>query len=376
MILDYSGKRSPEDIIRNTYAAKLPVEWQATDNLLIQGENLQVLKALTLTPLAGQVDLVYIDPPFSTRNVFRVGVNRTATVSGSATDAIAYEDKLTGDEYIEFIRERLILIKELMSDHGSIYVHIDSKMVHYVKIIMDEVFGRANFRSDITRVKCNPKNFKRRSYGNIKDVILFYTKTNTYIWNEPRIARESVEIARLFKKTDAAGRKYTTSPLHAPGETKNGPTGQSWRGISPPRGRHWRYDPKVLEELNSQGLIEWSLRGIPRKIIYAEDFEHKKPQDIWEFKDAQYPDYPTQKNLEMLELIVGASSNPGSIVLDCFCGSGTTMVAAGYLGRKWVGIDRSVEAIRIARQRLMNNGTLPAFNFIKASVPKKSRKSC
>jgi len=120
----------------------------------------------------------------------------------------------------------------------------------------------------------------------------------------------------------------------------------------PPKGRHWRSSPDVLEELDRKGLIEWSKNGVPRKKIYADEREGKKVQDIIEFKDPQNPSYPTEKNLDLLKFIIGASSNPESIVLDCFCGSGTTLKAAQELGRNWIGIDKSEEAIKVALRKL------------------------
>lgn len=219
---------------------------------------------------------------------------------------------------------------------------------------MDEVFGVGNFRNDITRIKCNPKNFQRKAYGNIKDLILFYSKTPYPIWNEPKEEFSKEDIEKLFKKIDSQGRRYTTIPLHAPGETANGPTGKEWKGRLPPKGRHWRTDPKILDECDKQGLIEWSKTGNPRKIIFADEKDGKKKQDIWDYKDTQYPNYPTEKNLNLLKNIILASSNVESIVLDCFCGSGTTLLASQELSRKWIGIDQSDEAIRITQKRFNN----------------------
>ena len=366
MLLDYLGKKTKEDIICSIQPIKFSSDFSINDNLLIKGENLSVLKALLDMGFKERIDLVYIDPPFATKNVFRTSDRRTATISSSSSDEIAYIDNKVGAEFIEFLRERLILIRELMSRQASIYLHIDYKIGHYVKVMMDEVFGISNFRNDITRIKCNPKNFKRKGFGNIKDLILFYTKTDSFIWNEPFIQRDEDEVEKLFKKIDKNGRRYTTTPLHAPGETKNGVTGQMWKGKYPPKGRHWRYDPKVLDELDSQGLIEWSETGVPRKIIYADDLILKRMQDIWEFKDPQNPTYPTQKNLELLETIIKTSSNPGSIVLDCFCGSGTTLVASDILGRKWIGVDNSDKAIKVATKRLINEGFFSSFKYVEA----------
>ena len=155
------------------------------------------------------------------------------------------------------------------------------------------------------------------------------SQTGNYIWNDSLGEYTEEEIQRLFPKLDRDGRRYITNTLHAPGETRNGPTGQPWRGILPPKGRHWRVPPQELEELDRQGLIERSSTGNPRKKIYADEFiKKKKRQDIWEFKDPYYPSFPTEKNLEMLKVITQTSSNPGDLVLDCFAGSGTTIVAA------------------------------------------------
>ena len=353
MILHYPNKRTELEILSETKKLNLVSLFGSGENKLIKGNNLQAMKSLLEDfDLKGKIDLIYIDPPFATNNHFTIGDERVSTISNSKNDKTAYKDELLGSDFLEFIRERLILLRELMSDRGSIYLHIDYKIGHYVKIIMDEVFGIENFRNDITRIKCNPKNFSRKAYGNVKDLILFYSKTSNPIWNETKEKLSEADIERLFKKIDSNGRRYTTIPLHAPGETANGPTGKEWKGQLPPKGRHWRTDPKILDEWEKQGLIEWSKTGNPRKIIYADEKEGKKRQDIWEYKDTQYPNYPTEKNLNLLKDIVLASSNKDSIVLDCFCGSGTTLIASQELGRKWVGIDQSDEAIKITQKRL------------------------
>jgi adenine-specific DNA-methyltransferase len=337
---------------------------------LIRGNNLAVLEALSRDrAVSHQITLAYLDPPFATNKQFRSGSQRTATVSASERDAVAYDDLLKSGEYLEYLRLRLILVRELLADNGSIYVHIGSQMAHYVRVLMDEVFGASSFLSDIVRVKCNPKNFRRRAYGNIKDTLLFYSKNGRHVWNELSEPMTESEMERLFPRVDSKGRRYTTTPLHAPGETKRGPTGSKWKGISPPPGRHWRSDPAELSRLDSEGLIEWSSSGNPRKKIYADEAGHsgKKRQDIWTFKDPQYPSYPTEKNLAMLETIVLTSSRPGDLVLDCFAGSGTTLVAAEKNQRCWIGIDSSPLAIRKARQRLLAINDCREFAIIATS---------
>ncbi|MCK4368071.1 MAG: site-specific DNA-methyltransferase [Dehalococcoidales bacterium] len=374
--LIYRDKEREQDLFNNT--VRIPLQEIRTfgqkhaffeaswSNMLILGDNLPCLKTLMGNPsIRGNVRLVYIDPPFSTDQDFRGGNSRVATISSSQEDEVAYEDKLIGAEYLEFLRKRLIFLRELLADDGSIYVHIDWKKGHYVKVLMDEVFGEEHFINDIARIKCNPKNFARPAYGNVKDMILFYSKTDNYVWNEARQEMSEGEIRRLFPKADEHGRRYATIPLHAPGETKNGPTGQPWKGLHPPRGRHWRTHPDELTKLDEQGLIEWSSTGNPRKKIYAEEAlkNGKKRQDIWEFKDSPYPTYPTEKNTEMLKVIIKTSSNPDDIVLDCFSGSGTTLVSAEELGRRWIGIDSSPSAIEVTLKRLATLKVVSAFSL-------------
>lgn len=375
MFLTYDNKISEVEFLERPRKTSPEGAFLASNKMLFQGDNIDVMKFLLENGYAGKIDLVYIDPPFATNNKFTIGSERVSTISSRKSDKTAYEDVLIGSDFIEFIRLRLILLRELLSEQGSIYLHIDYKIGHYVKIIMDEVFGVQNFRNDITRIKCNPKNFSRKAYGNIKDLILFYSKGNTPIWNDPREPLEETDITKRFNKTDSQGRKYTTVPLHAPGETRNGPTGSPWRGMMPPEGRHWRCHPDELDELDAKGLIEWSKTGNPRRIIFAQDriAKGKKIQDVWTYKDSQYPQYPTEKNLDMLESIVKASSNKGGLVLDCFCGSGTTLVAAENLGRKWIGVDQSDAAIEVTARRLkVANAELDALDVCKFSQTKQA----
>ncbi|MDR2704987.1 MAG: site-specific DNA-methyltransferase [Planctomycetaceae bacterium] len=322
------------------------------ENLLIQTDNIKGLNYLLENGFKGKIDLVYIDPPYATGGNFTITNGRATTISNSKNGNIAYTDTLKGSDFIDFLRERLILIYELLSDHGSIYLHIDYKIGHYVKVIMDEVFGIENFRNDIARIKCNPKNFDRIGYGNIKDLILFYSKTSEPIWNEPRKKYSEKDLETLFPKKDKNGRRYTTVPIHAPGETENGKSSQPFKGILPPIGRHWRNDVETLEQWDKEGLIEWSSTGNPRKIMYADEREGMRVQDIWEYKDPPYPQYPTEKNAEMLDLIVKTSSNENSIVMDCFCGSGTTPKAAQLNDRQWIAIDQSELAIKITKNKI------------------------
>lgn len=327
------------------------------NNYLIYGDNYDVLKSLASNNnINRKVKLVYIDPPYGTKQSFTFSGERFSTISRINGGKVAYNDTLSGEDYLRFLSGRLIRIREIMADDGVIYLHIDNKMGHYVKVLMDKIFGQNNFINDIARIKCNPKNFSRSGFGNIKDMVLFYSKSKKYIWNDPRQKIEIGDSDKRFRSIDRNGKRYTTVPLHAPGETKNGATGQKWNDKYPPPGRHWRCAPNKLDELDKQGLIEWSSSGNPRKIIYADDVVKAgiKLQDIWTFKDPQNPQYPTEKNLDMLKMIISTSSNPEDIVMDAFCGSGSTLIAAQELNRQWIGIDSSKHAIVVCKKRLFN----------------------
>lgn len=325
------------------------------------GDNIFALQELCQdSGIKGKVKLIYIDPPYSTGQDF-IGRNYES----------AYVDKFkTDEEFLDFLEKRLSLLHELLSFDGSIYLHIDTKIGHYVKVLMDKIFGKENFRNEITRIKCNPKNFFRKAYGNIKDLIFFYSKTkpnrkDPMIWNDYRRPLTEDEIKKQFLKIDKSGRHYATTPLHAKGETINGPTGQVWKGLNPPKGRHWRYPPEELTRLDEAGLIEWSGTGNPRKIIYADENPGKKIQDVWEFKDKgfEHSMYPTEKNQEMLDQIILQSSNEGDIVLDCFAGSGTTLVSAEKYGRRWIGMDNSRVALFAALKKLFLNNASSCFQI-------------
>ena len=320
-------------------------------NLFFAGDNLDGLTLLKRRAIV--VDLVYIDPPFATGNDFLISEERANSVSGNGK--IAYSDRIIGDRYLETLASQLRAIRQVMSPTGSVYVHIGLAVEHHARLLMDEVFGAKNFRNSITRIKCNPKNFARNSYGNIKDTILFYSVSpKTITWNPQREPQDEEDLERLYPLLDDSGRRYTTTPLHAPGETKNGKTGDKWKGMPPPNGRHWRYRPERLDVLDEQGRIAWSSTGNPRLIKYADESQGKLPQDVWEFKDPQHPIYPTQKNAAMLRRIILTSSNPGDTVLDCFAGSGETLVQAHRLGRRFVGMDSAESSQRLIWSRLQD----------------------
>lgn len=346
----FNDFKSPKEFLQESYKNALQGDFSKS-NLLIFDDNLNAMQFLLQEKAyKNALDLIYIDPPFATNNTFRMG----STISASLSANVAYDDKFSLEAYLEFLYYRFILMREMLSEKGSIYVHTDSKIGHYVKIVLDEIFGKEHFINDITRIKCNPKNFAKKGYGNVKDSILFYSKGADFIWNEVSQKVSQSDLAKRFNKRDEKG-AYTTIPLHAPGETKNGESGQEWNGLKPPKGRHWRCALSELDSLQKEGLIEWSKNGNPRKKIYAKDYGYKKIQDIWEFKDSQKVLYPTQKNTALLRQILLMSSNENSLVMDCFCGGGGFLQEASCLKRKFIGIDESAQAIAINKEWIIQN---------------------
>lgn len=318
------------------------------NNRFFFGDNLDALLYMLDNGYRGKIKLVYIDPPFATTSTF---VNRD--------QEHAYTDSLSGGEFVEFLRQRLILIRELLSDDGSIYLHLDNKMAFTMKLIMDEVFGEANCRAFITRKKCSTKNYTKNTYGNISDYIMFYSKTEKYVWNRPFDPWDYDKMIEQYPYIDKQGRRYKKVPVHAPG-VRNGETGKEWRGKMPPKGKHWQYTPDKLDELDAAGEIYWSPTGNPRRMVFCDPSKGIPVQDIWmDYRDSvnqaqKTTGYPTEKNFDMLKMIVEASSNKGDIVMDCFAGSGTTLGAAFDLGREWIGVDNSLESLRAILKRFVN----------------------
>ena len=359
-VLGYEGKTSEASAL-HAPPSRCSLRWSgstASANRLYFGDNLGILAGLAQdAKVRGRVKLVYIDPPFATKSAFH-----------SRSMAHAYEDNLSGAAYVEFLRLRLILLRELLSEDGSIYVHLDDKMVFQMKLIMDEIFGPGTFRNCIVRKKCNPKNYTRRAYGNVADYVLFYTKSDAYTFNRP-VESWTEERTREYRYVDAAtGRRFMKVPVHAPG-VRNGETGQKWRDRMPPPGKHWQYQPRKLDEMDAIGEIYWSPNGNPRRKVYLDESAGVPVQDIWlDFRDAhnqsvKITGYPTEKNPDMLRRIIEASSEPGDLVLDCFAGSGTTMAVASSLGRHWIGVDSSTEALQTIFRRFAV-GTEPMGDFV------------
>lgn len=258
------------------------------------------------------------------------------------------------------LRARLVLLKDLLAPTGSIYVHLDWHAVHYVKVMMDEIFGYENFMNEIIWASTNAHNDADR-FGNIHQTLLLYAGGKDPYFNPPRIPYSLDYVQKYFTRKDERG-LFRPGDLTAPG-IRHGETGRPWRGIDPTaKGRHWAYPPSELDKMNADGYVFFTANGVPRQKEYLANLEGAPVQSIWADEYARYIvswtneglGYPTQKPVALLSRVISASCRPGGLVLDCFVGSGTTVEAAERLGRRWIGIDNGKYGVHLARKRLIH----------------------
>ncbi|VVM92266.1 hypothetical protein PS634_02880 [Pseudomonas fluorescens] len=362
--LTYPGKMDEAAIIenRNTRYLKLSDDGLKDTSSILPNSFIWSDNWLALNRLVSQGEkakLIYLDPPYATGMGF-----------SSRTNEHAYDDCLAGAAYLEFMRRRLILMREILDEDGTIYVHIGHQMIGELKFLLDEIFGRERFINLITRRKCSSKNSTKNNFANLNDYILCYSKGKNYIWNRPVKTPNADWLAKEYPKVDSKG-QYKLVPIHAPG-VRHGATGGEWRGMMPPQGKHWQYTPEKLDILDAVGDIHWSKTGNPRRKVYLTSDKSIGYTDYWEeFRDAHHQSilvtgYPTEKNFNMMKLIVGASSNPGDLVIDPFCGSGSTLHAASAMERHWIGIDESLFAAKTVIKRFAT-GRAPMGDFVNTS---------
>lgn len=336
-------------------------------NTLFCGDNITAMQSLLERGYAGEIDLIYIDPPYNTGRVFR---NREGEV--------LYSDKFDSTaSYLKMIVPRLVLMRALLSDEGSIYVHLDWHVGHYVKIVLDEIFGRANFVNQITVKRTDPKNNVTRKLGIITDIIYLFGKTIDYKLNLED-TREDLSEAALKEysliKTSAGeiipyrkgvvGRRLKLNDVTTPSDN---PKKQFiWRNTTPPRGRSWPRDLEGMEEGLKHG--EYYLRnpeqGAARcKVSYYDENRGQLLQDIWldagTMKGGSGTGYATEKPEGLLQRIVKLATDENSIVADFFVGSGTTAAVAERLGRRWIATDLGKPACMITRKRLIDQDAKP-----------------
>ena len=365
-------------------------------NRLYYGDCLAVMEEMP----PGSVDLIYLDPPFnSSRDYNAIYTDETGRPLPTQIEAfcdtwILDEDRERAirqmpilmreagidDEVAEFWRlwvkalrktnprmlaylsymvQRLLPMRGLLKATGSIYLHCDPTASHYIKIMMDAIFGHENFRNEITWQRTESHNTADR-YGNIADILLYYAKSGQAIWNPQYQDYGEAQLSR-FRHMDGDGRRYKLENLTAPRPNSN--SGKfNWRGTLPGPTRGWGYNVEQLEAWWHEGRIRTKADGTPRTDglkVYLDETQGKPLQNIWTDisripnTSSERMGYATQKPLALLERVIMASSEPGDLVFDPFCGCATTIEAAHRLGRRWIGIDIAIHAIkRVAKVRL------------------------
>lgn len=363
----------------------MPDDWK---NKLYFGDNLDILRNHVASE---SVDLVYLDPPFNSNATYNV-LFQEKTGEKSAAQITAFEDtwhwsidselayeqvvkegpqklgdllqamrKFLGQSdmmaYLTMMAERMVELHRVLKPTGGIYLHCDPTASHYLKLLMDAVFGAPNFRNEVIWQRTNTHN-DAGQFGRIHDAILFYVRSPQYTWNVATIGYSPEQLKRY--KPDENGRLYTGQDLTA--SRPDSDSGKfDWRGTMPPPSRGWGYTVEQLDKWWAEGLILTKKDGTPRMDglkKYLDEMPGKPLQSIW----ADIPripntsperlGYPTQKPEALLERIILASSNEGDLVLDPFCGCGTTIAVAERLKRRWIGIDITHLAITLMRHRL------------------------
>lgn len=374
------------------------------ENTLYFGDNLDIMRRYLPDE---SIDLIYADPPFKSNQNYNVlfqekdGSQAASQIRAfedtwkwNANDEAVYADLVTAGgkladalqafrqfigacdmlSYLVMMAPRLVECRRVLKETGSIYLHCDPAASHYLKLIMDAVFGPENFLNEIAWKRTYSHGSAKR-YGPLHDVILFYSKTEDYFWMAMKAGHDPEYIEKHFRYTDEkSGKKFQAISLTGAG-VRHGESGKPWRGVDPTAvGRHWALPGKVLaglkiekttvqealDALDSAGRIYWPKKasGTPRLKWYADETEGVAIPDMWtdigpiSAQAAERLGYPTQKPVALLERIIRSSCPEGGTVFDPFCGCGTTITAAQSLGRTWMGIDITHLAITLMKQRL------------------------
>ncbi|MGF1849354.1 DNA methyltransferase [Vibrio lentus] len=373
-MLNWKGKRP----FRSTqyFPAQLKEVYGQEDdngwiNKIFWGDNLQVMSHL-LKEFRGKVDLIYIDPPFDSKAEYKKTIKlrkKTATSDKSSFEEKQYTDLWNNDDYLQFMYERLCLIRELMSDNSTVYVHCDWHRNSAIRLILDEIFGPEQCHNTISWKRSHAQGNSgqgAKHFGRVTDTILIYSKGSP-IWNSQYLPYDEATIARDYKHVDPEnGEKYRLMPVDGPGGAAKGNPYYEFLGVS----GYWRYAEKTMQELYDKGEIILSSTGrsLSRK-RYLKDAKGTPITDWWDDVSRISPtsterlDYPTQKPEALIERIISTSSNEGGIVFDCFMGSGTTQAVASKLNRRFIGADINLGSIQTTTKRLAtNNVSFEVFN--------------
>lgn len=340
-------------------------------NKLIWGDNKLILSSLKNGPLREEIEkqdgikLIYIDPPFDVGADFSMDIeigDETFTKKPNILEEIAYRDTWGkgADSFIAMIYERLSLMRDLLAKDGSIYVHMGWGVSHYVRAVLDEVFGRDRSVNQIIwkrQTAHSDSGQGSKHLGRLHDVILMYSKSESYLWNIQYAPYSDEYLRTHYKKVEPeTGRRYELDNLTAPGGAAKGNPSYEFMGVT----RFWRYSQAKMQQLFAEGrIVQPSEGSVPRYKRYLDEMPGVPVQDIWDDLNAinsqakEAEGYATQKPEALLERIIKASSNENDIVADFFCGSGTTLAVAEKLGRKWIGSDLGKFAIHTTRKRMI-----------------------
>ena len=362
--LRWTGKRPYEST--QYYPAQLRERYgEETNgwiNKIFWGDNLQVMSHL-LKEYRGKVQLIYIDPPFDSRADYKKQIkikNKTAMSDAMSFEEKQYSDIWTNDEYLQFMYERIILIRELLSDTGMLFLECDPTRGHYIKVILDEVFGQENFVNQVIWKRTfshGDMGQGAKHLGRLHDNIFMYRKSSNLKMNTVYTPYSEKYINDFYKYTDEQGRRYRLVSLLGPGGAAKGNPHYEFLGVS----RYWVHSKAKMQELYEKGIIVQTKPGaVPQKKRYLDEAPGVPLQDIWVDISAvqggalENQNYPTQKPEALLDRIIRTASNPGDIVFDCFMGSGTTQAVAMKLGRKFIGADINLGSIQTTTKRLIN----------------------
>ncbi|OQB21928.1 MAG: Modification methylase DpnIIB [candidate division BRC1 bacterium ADurb.Bin183] len=336
-------------------------------NKLIWGDNKLILSSLKNGPLREEIEkqgglkLIYIDPPFDVGADFSMNIEiggDTFTKKPNILEEIAYRDTWGkgADSFIAMIYERLILMRDLLAEDGSIYVHCDWRVNSYIRQVLDEIFGSEGFKNTIIWQKIRVVKAQSNSFGNVHDYIFFYAKTKNIFSQVTR--EQDVEYEKKFDKIDSkSGRRYQLVSLVQKGKGPARNFGN--RTIDPPPGMHWIWTQERIDQALKDEIIEFTSTGNPRKKQYLDESGNRLVDDLWidlfpvNSQALESCNYPTQKPEALLERIIKASSNEGDLIADFFCGSGTLAAVAEKLGRKWIVSDLGKFAIHTTRKRMI-----------------------
>ncbi len=332
-------------------------------NKLIWGDNKLILSSLKNGPIRNEIEnnggikLIYIDPPFDVGADFSMNIeigDDTFTKKPNILEEIAYRDTWGRgtDSFLAMIYERLLLMKDLLADDGSIYVHCDWRVSGSLRLILDEVFGAKYFRNEIIW-KRSSAHSDMSTFGALHDTIFFYTKSDKYQFNPVYEPYSQDYINRYFRHTDTKG-KYLDRDLSAKG-LKGGGYSYEWKG----KPGYWRCPVETMQRYEAEDRLYYTSSGTPRYKQYLDEMPGTPIQDIWtdvyavNSQAIEKTGYPTQKPESLIERIIRASSNEGDIVADFFAGSGTTAATAEKLGRKWIASDLGKFSVHTTRKRLI-----------------------